>query len=254
MIDIREIIYYKALNYIKNRNLAKILKNKYSSLCDLEQLLVCDSIKYYLPNVDCLVDVGAHKGFFASSFSNLINVNKIICVEPNRNLTFDIKKNNPISNLVIETIGLSDKDGESTYFVHEDSTMNSIVEVDKIVLKEKFPFDNPSKLRETKITVTTLNSLFKRNNIRYTDSVFLKIDTQGNELNILKGGLDVLPQIRGCLVEHMFVKAYRTDYSFIDLMNFMMENNFVFVGVPAILKRPTSELSSADFLFIKRTD
>lgn len=253
MLNIKDIIYYKALKYIEKRNIEKAFSENSSPnfKANYELLAVCQSIHFYIPKIDCLIDVGAHKGMFSNAFTSLIDTKQIISVEPNKKLINHILENNKGVKVTIESVGLSNKEGEFSYFEHEDPTMNSIVESDKKVLKEKFPYDNPDKLIETKIPVSTLNMLAKKSSLNPNDTVFLKIDTQGNELDILKGSEEVLPQIKGCLVEHMFVDAYHSNYSFKDLIDFMASKGFVLAGVPAIIKRQTAELSSADFLFIK---
>ena len=253
MLKIKDIIYYKALKYIENRNIEKVFSGNTipNFKANYDLLAVCQSIQYYIPKIDCLIDVGAHKGMFSNAFASLIDTKQIISVEPNKKLINHILENNKGAKISIESIGLSNKAGEFSYFEHEDPTMNSIVESDKKVLKDKFPYDNPDKLVETKIPVSTLNVLAKKNSLNSNDTIFLKIDTQGNELDVLKGSEEVFPQIKGCLIEHMFVDAYHTNYSFKDLIDFMTSKGFVLAGVPAIIKRQTAELSSADFLFIK---
>ena len=49
----------------------------------------------------------------------------------------------------------------------------------------------------------------------------LKIDTQGNELNVLRQGQKVLECTEMCLIEFMFFSPYKTNYTFDDLVTFM---------------------------------
>ena len=81
--------------------------------------------------------------------------------------------------------------------------------------------------------------------------IFLKLDTQGNELNILKGALHTLPLINAVLLEHIFATPYKSKYDFNDLIGFMYETGFICNGALSIEYATTGEVSVVDFLFTK---
>ena len=153
----------------------------------------------------------------------------------------------------IENVALSEKDGEVTFYLHEDETMNSIVEADEEVLKGEFPYDNPEKMRKTTVNTTTLDKAVQA--LNFTDKTFfLKIDTQGNELNVLNYGTQVLKQTEICFIEYMFLSPYKNNFSFQDLVGFMDAHQFDCQGALSILKRPSKKVSAVDFLFVKRKE
>jgi 2-oxoglutarate dehydrogenase E1 component len=51
-------------------------------------------------------------------------------------------------------------------------------------------------------------------------SIFLKVDTQGNEIEVLKGAESVLARTVACVVEHMFYTPYQGQASFAELLAF----------------------------------
>lgn len=254
-MSLKDRLYYKALNYVQKYDLEKLLKKPIANFCSTYEMVeTAKIISFYFPEIDLLIDVGAHKGKFTNAFNAIVKTKRFVCIEPNEPLHAEIKKNNKGIIMELFSFGLAEQAGRSVYFEHEDTSMNSIVESDKKVLAEKFPYDNPELLKKKEIDILTLDIFMKKFETSHTsgESIFLKIDTQGSELNILKGAVSMLKDVKGCLVEQMFVNAYKSDYKFDDLMTFMIENGFELAGTTSITKRKSFELSSADFLFIKR--
>ncbi|CAN5268465.1 N/A [soil metagenome] len=257
MLNIKSRIYYKALKYVQNYDLKKLLKKESVNFnSSYEMAETAKIISFYFSEIDVLIDIGAHKGKFSNAFAAFVKTGRFICIEPNEVLHDDIRKNNKESKVEIFALGLAERDGKSEYFVHQDSTMNSIVESDKKILAEKFPYDNPDLLTKKEIDITTMDKFMEKYQTAYLpdENIFLKIDTQGNELNILRGAVNTLKNVKGCLVEQMFVNAYKSDYNFYDLLLFMMQNGFELAGTASISKRQSYELSSADFLFIRKSN
>ncbi len=254
-MSLKDRLYYKALNYVQKYDLEKLLRKSAANFNSTYEMAETSKIiSFYCPEIDLLIDVGAHKGKFSNAFNALVKTKRIICFEPNDALHEEINANNKGTKLEVFSFGLAEHEGRSVYFEHEDTSMNSIVESDKQVLAEKFPYDNPELLKKKEIDILTLDIFMKKFETSHTsgESIFLKIDTQGSELNILKGAVNTLKDVRGCLVEQMFVNAYKSDYKFNDLLTFMIQNRFELAGVTSITKRKSFELSSADFLFIKK--
>jgi len=63
------------------------------------------------------------------------------------------------------------------------------------------------------------------------ESVFLKIDTQGFELEVLKGGLDSFEKITCVLMEASFVEQYYDQVSIHSLINMMHSLEFDLIDV-----------------------
>ena len=61
----------------------------------------------------------------------------------------------------------------------------------------------------------------------FTDAAFLKLDTQGTELDILKSGSRLLPAVQAIYVEAAFQPFYCDQPLFADVDSFMRANGFV---------------------------
>lgn len=197
------------------------------------------------------MDIGANKGQFSKVANAFFDFDQTICFEPNEALNCYIAENNKTNHHIIENIALADHEDEVVFYLHQDETMNSIVKANPTVLKEEFPWDNPNAMRETTVKTITLDAYMERKELM-NNTFLLKIDTQGNELNILKQGIQTLKHTEICLLEYMFLSPCQTDYSFYELLDFMDANAFDCKGALSISKRPSKKISAVDFLFVKR--
>jgi len=255
-MDIKKSIYYRLKSILKKIELKDIafrnnidLNNiKESSFSDIESM---ETISNYLTKTNVLIDIGAHKGLFSKTANSFFSFDKTICFEPNKLLIDVIKKNNSNINLIIENIALSDKEGTATFHLHEDSSMNSIIESNIDVLKSEFPWDNPDLLGKNLVPTKTLDNYMKNFDSK-NQSLFIKIDTQGNELNLLKHSVQTLKITKVLLIEFMFLNPYKNDFSFFDLISFLNMHDFICMGALTIFKRPSKKISGVDFLFVKK--
>lgn len=76
------------------------------------------------------------------------------------------------------------------------------------------------------VTTTTLDDWAKAENIEDVD--FLKIDVQGAELDVLKGGQDILKKSVALEVEVEFSEIYENQPLFADVDRFLREQGFTF--------------------------
>jgi FkbM family methyltransferase len=255
-MNIKKSLYYRAKSFIIKEDFNSLLKRNNLSEVEFsnvsrEMIETCETIANYQKQSNILLDIGAHKGLFSKVANAFFNFEKTICFEPNHLHNNTIKNNNRNSNLTIENIALSDQEGEASFYLHQDDSMNSIVDSDKKILKDEFPWDNPELMKETRVKTTTLDKYTEKNNL-ITNTFFIKIDTQGNELNVLKNGIKTLRKTEICLIEYMFLSPYNSTFSFFQLVEFMEYNGFDCKGALTILKRPSKKISGVDFLFVKK--
>ena len=83
--------------------------------------------------------------------------------------------------------------------------------------------------RTVSMQADSLNSLLKVENINDVD--FMKIDTQGSELDILKGATNYLDNIIGLEVEVEFVQLYHEQPLFFEVNTFIESNGFSLIDL-----------------------
>ena len=146
-----------------------------------------------------IFDIGCFKGNFS------INLKKKIAIDSDFYL-FDANPELKIKNFKYENIAISDKVGTSkfnlnTFFPSSGSSLKDIIKNDFIwnVTRRLFSFNLLKTFKTIEVETTTIDNICIKNNINEID--VLKIDTEGSELNVLKGASKMLKNTKIILVE-----------------------------------------------------
>jgi FkbM family methyltransferase len=153
-------------------------------------------------------DVGSSEGEYSNFFNSLKNVNSIY--------SFDINENNPIpTGSCHEIMAVSDNDGTEPFYSHINfpSKMSNIIGVDVDRNKCNFVKNIPSVRLDTYFKNITVNCL--------------KIDVEGAELKVIKGGLETIKKcdivVIECHLDEDWTKIYElfqeNDLTFFDIYN-----------------------------------
>lgn len=134
---------------------------------------------------DIVFDIGANVGQFACRFNKLIHSDKgkVYCFEPlqvNFNALGNMKKIFNLRNVIINKLALSnviETMSINTPILDSGLTMHAWS-----TLLEISSYNYKTEL----VNVTTIDNFVIVNNIKKID--FIKIDTEGNEINVLNGG------------------------------------------------------------------
>jgi FkbM family methyltransferase len=187
--------------------------------------LISDIIKLRLRdnNCDVLIDVGANKGDFSYDF--LKNFKKIFLIEPNPNLKDQLEdrfKNN--TNIKIFNFGINNKNSIKKLYISDDtgSTLSSIKKQNKILQKN---LKKTNIVSVENINFYRLDKLLKKN-IALNETIFLKTDTQGNDLEVLKSLGIYLKKVKYIKSEMSIIPLYRSQDSHWKIVEFMKKNNF----------------------------
>ena len=187
--------------------------------------LISDIIKLKLDRNSCdiLLDVGANKGDFSSEFVR--EFKRIFLIEPNPNLHRELElRFKTKKNVKIFKHGIHNKSSLKKFYISRDTgaTLSSIKKQSKI-LREN--------LKKTKI-VSTQNLRFLRldeflkKNILSSNSIFLKTDTQGNDLEVLKSLGTYLKKVKYIKCEMSIMALYCNQKSHWEILKFLKENNY----------------------------
>jgi FkbM family methyltransferase len=122
---------------------------------------------------------------------------------------------------------------------------------------ERTSIKEPSKLTlavkgETvarEIPITTLDALQKKHQFR---SPFgLKIDTEGYDLQVVKGARELLYQTEFVIAEVSVAKRFEDSYSFAEFIGLMDKNNFALCEILYAYRR-SNKLIYVDCLFVRK--
>jgi len=134
-----------------------------------------------------IVDVGAHSGLFAAFALERAPNAKAICIEPLVEMVPLIERNmSPFSRWDVVNAALSDQTGDATFYRAKSSQESSLV----------------SSTIRSESHATTVKSLTLDHVCRDLERIdVMKIDVQGAEHLVLRGGAGTIPRVRTLLIE-----------------------------------------------------
>jgi FkbM family methyltransferase len=189
----------------------------------------------YQPS-QCL-DIGAYEGIWTEEFKSIFPSCKILMVEGQSERQTRLEQVKNLFDDVDYKIALLGAT-EATVFFNKYDTASS-------VLKEHHDTNAVVEKR----TLTLLDSLTSQTKFQPD---FIKIDTQGYELQILMGGIQTLAAAEFVLLEVSFLDIYKNGPLANDVLDFMYDKGFLVYDICTLMKRPLDgALYQADFLFVK---
>ena len=85
-------------------------------------------------------------------------------------------------------------------------------------------FSNENYLKTIDVNVNTLSNYLSEKNIGHID--LIKIDTEGSELNVLLGLNSLINNVKLVFFEHHYDDMVKKNYTFSEINNFLIVNNF----------------------------
>ncbi|MBI2418024.1 MAG: FkbM family methyltransferase [Ignavibacteriales bacterium] len=200
-------------------------------------------------DVTKLLDVGANSGQFGANIRKYGFEKEIISFEPLAAAFKDLQAQAQSSkNWVCYNFALGDKNESSKIEVAGNSFSSSLLPMMQSHIKSA-PASKPVGYQE--IVVKRLDAVFEET-VFMTNNVLLKIDTQGFELNVLKGSGKLLEHIQGVQVELSFVPLYEKQPLFPEVFGFLYENGFKMLRLENEFSDPnTGELLQANGYFFR---
>lgn len=236
-------------------NIQRIIQNVFNNFGiqikrypDLDTKRRLKLIKYF--EINKIFDIGANIGNYAMEMRKLGFVGNIVSFEP-LSETFKILQKNAIKDSNWETIniGLGDIDGETEINIAAISDSSSILEMMPSHLKSA---PQSVYIGKEKIKLNKLDTIFD-NYYKNGDKIFVKIDTQGYELNVLKGAEQSLPYIKGIQIEMSLVQLYDGGILYKEMIEFIEKKGFDLYSFENGFSNPeTGELLQMDGIFFKK--
>jgi len=227
---------------VKIRDLTTTMHNKrFNQLFRRNNVL-----KKLIKKSPLILDVGANEGQTIVEMIKTFKKCNIHSFEANSNLlpklNYIKKKFKKNSKIKINSVAIGDKEKKTTFYLHQDPSQSSLLKINfnsKLFIKmkkyktnKKFIYKNNIK---KKVYQTTLDNYCRKNKLKKID--ILKSDTQGCDLNVLRGAKKILPNVSLIVVEINFIDYYEKINSFYEFEK-ILRNNFNFWDISMIYKNP----------------
>ena len=195
-----------------------------------------------------IFDVGANEGQTARSFLEEFPAATIYSFEPFPAAFEKLKQISAGPRLVPANLALGETTATRKLFLTKYSPTNSLLPVD--AQAEKFLAGCVESAGETVINMTTLDAFCAQHKISRID--LLKLDTQGYELNVLRGAASLLASksIKTIFTEVNFVPLYERQAYFHEIYQKLWEAGYRLVSLYDQQYRSGSCLNWCDALFV----
>jgi FkbM family methyltransferase len=221
--------YSKEVINVDNAILEKYtLENKDLKVSNNEEVVEPNTIRKKIG-----FDVGACVGETISKFDGF---DKIYAFEPAPhvfNILVENHKNDP--RIEFYEMAISDEDGVKSLKYHDNYGYSSFLEIDKEgefakKCQEFDPgFDNIVSIID--VQTKRIDTFMQENCIEHID--FLKIDTQGNDLNVIKSLGKMIDKVDTIELEVQIKPLYKNSSSKEEIVDFMQKNNFNLISEEA---------------------
>jgi FkbM family methyltransferase len=200
--------------------------------------------------IDLLLDVGANVGQYSLVTREEGFQNKIVSFEPLSEAYKTLKENskNDGNWIIHERCAVGSAIGETEINISKNSYSSSLLPM--LVAHSNAAPDSIYVGKEV-AKIITLDSIFNayyKNNER----VFLKIDTQGYETQVLDGAKDCLKYIKGVQLELSIVPLYESQNLYDYFFEFFKDNGFILWSlIPGFTDTKTSQMLQFDAIFVR---
>ena len=179
-----------------------------------------------------IFDVGGHNGESILLFNKNFNLLKTYSFEPLENNFLKLKINTKKIAKKITYFNCALGEKKEIRIIKEmietsSSTLNDINENSKYFKKKKFFLGVKEKKKmfvEKKVFVDKAINIIKKFKIDKID--LLKIDTEGYELNVIKGFGSKIDLVKVVIFEHHFDLMIKKNYNYGDINRYLINNGF----------------------------
>lgn len=203
-------------------------------------------------NFNVVLDVGANDGFYSMELRKLGYSKKIISFEPLLDSFQVLSKyasNSKWEHEVLHT-ALGEFDGKTSIHVSLNSVSSSILEATAL-LGEAAP--KAKYYRTEEIEICKLDSIFRKYCNPDKDKIFLKMDVQGYEKNVLLGASDSIKYIDGIQLEVALVELYTNELLFREMLPYVEGLGFeLCLLLPGFHDQETGRLLEVDCVFLRK--
>jgi FkbM family methyltransferase len=248
----KKSVVVQVANYFKTkiRNLSKG-KNSLSAPLFDEYTNSKQRLTEYIRNIsiNMLIDIGASHGNFIESVRAIHPDCNVIAFEPIEKV-FTVLKTKFKDDISVKlyNMAIGNKVGEIDFFVNDYSFSSSVLSLKDRHIKE-FPYTN--SISKKTVHIERLDSIVDQAQVN--KSLFVKIDVQGLEMDVIEGGNKILSIADYVLIEVSYVELYHGQGLFWELNERLNQLGLFYNGsFGQLYSNMNGQVLQADAIYIRR--
>jgi FkbM family methyltransferase len=202
-------------------------------------------------DIDLIFDVGANQGQFAMGIREYGYVGRIVSFEPLTEARFTLKELSDKDSAwtMHEQCAIGDNDGRIDINISGNSVSSSVL---PMLDSHSAAAENSGYVAAESVPIFKLDSVAGQY-MKKDDNLFLKIDTQGYEWQVLDGATDTLALAKGVLCELSLVPLYEGQRLWRDIVDRLEHEGFMLWALQKGFTDPrTGQSLQMDGIFLRR--
>ena len=199
--------------------------------------------------INLVFDIGANTGQFAQQLRTAGFHGRIVSFEPQHAAHTQLQdhaRNDPLWEVV--NIALGEIDGQAELYIAGNTLSSSLLDMLPSHVRSA---PHSAYVGTEHITVRKLDSIFNAY-YRSGEKLYVKIDTQGFEKQVLNGAQKSFDKIVGIQMEMSLVPLYRGETLFTEMIGMLNQVGFTLMAVEPVFSDPTTgQLLQLDGVFFR---
>jgi FkbM family methyltransferase len=195
--------------------------------------------------IKTIIDGGANRGQFAKSILNHFPNARILSFEPCKEAFDELDnwaKNNTCGRVIAFNVALGEMNSTVKIYQHKLDWYSSIL---------KYKVDSPDIVQKD-IQIRTLDKFISDQSIQINPDLLIKLDVQGYEDRVIRGGVNTFLKAKAILLEVHFDHVYDGQANFKDILTSMEDLGFKYAGNFEQSYADDGHVQYVDALFLKR--
>ena len=200
-------------------------------------------------NITLVLDVGANMGHYSEGIRMFGYEKKIVAFEPiNRLYVLLDEKFENDKKVKVYNLALGNEKKELEINIASNNGSSSSILKPKLVKKE---FKNISFNKKETIKIQKLDNIINEFS-NSKDNIYLKLDVQGFEKNVIEGSLKTLNRIKIIQLETSTIQLYEGENTIDEIISYMYKKKFVLIDIIGSLKNNKGQLIQTDLIFLNK--
>lgn len=199
-------------------------------------------------NIHTIIDIGANVGEFTIIFAELFPDATVFAFEPLPNCYRQLQERTKNrNNIHCYNVGLGNEDGSMEIHESDWHPASSFREMDSL---HKMNYPHSSGSKDLTVNIKRLDDVLEGEKL--VDNIFIKMDVQGFEDEVIKGGNKIFSKAKVIIVEVSFEQLYKGEPLFHGLYSLLEPLGFKFAGnLKQSVNKKDGRFLQADCIFIK---